>query len=84
MPPARVTVITELSTVAGASWPAWPCAEASNPTASTAQSTSGTPRIAAICSSTGVFSEAEVAALMASWLRPANAAAKARKWKLWG
>src|SRR5216684_4602441 len=50
-PPARVTVITELSTVAGRSTLAsCPCPRASNPTQSTAESTSGTPRICAIWS----------------------------------
>ena len=50
-PPARVMSISELSTVAGASRSAslpWP--RASKPTASTPQSTSGSPRICAIWS----------------------------------
>src|SRR6218665_3254873 len=52
LPAARVTSINELRTVAGASAcePAWPWPRASKPTASTAQSTSGVPRICAICS----------------------------------
>src|SRR6185437_15774684 len=51
LPAARVTSMIELSTVAGASWPEsepWP--RASKPTASTAASTSGTPRICSIWS----------------------------------
>ena len=53
-PPARVMVISELSTVAGASFvaPACPWPRASKPTQSTPQSTSGSPRICAIWSPT--------------------------------
>src|SRR5919204_86225 len=54
-PPARVTSMIELSTVAGASWSAsFPWPRASKPTASTAASTSGTPRICSICCGSGV------------------------------
>src|SRR5664279_3521948 len=49
--PAPVMSISEFSTVAGASCPeSFPCPCASKPTASTPQSTSGTPRICSIWS----------------------------------
>ncbi|MNJ55868.1 hypothetical protein D3C77_513870 [compost metagenome] len=56
LPATRTTPINELSTVAGASClaPAWPWPRASKPTASTAQSTSGSPSRLAICSCSGV------------------------------
>src|SRR5258708_549240 len=46
--PARATVIMSFSTVAGASPAPAPCPFASNPTQSTAASTSGSPRICSI------------------------------------
>ncbi|MCY1177625.1 hypothetical protein D9M73_179410 [compost metagenome] len=56
LPATRTTPINELRTVAGASCftPAWPWPRASKPTASMAQSTSGSPSSAAICSCSGV------------------------------
>jgi hypothetical protein len=60
-PPAAVMSIRELSTVAGASWEAsLPCPRASKPTASTPQSTSGTPRICSICSAGEPFETSTV------------------------
>ena len=51
-PPARVIVISALRTVAGASSVCWvPCPRASKPTASIDASTSGTPRICSMSSS---------------------------------
>src|SRR6266853_6727837 len=60
-PPARVTVMSEFSTVAGCSVPAcsaWPFA--SKPTQSTAESTSGTPRIWATRSPRGIRSRKSI------------------------
>src|SRR5699024_8729543 len=48
--PTRVTFMMSFSTVAGASSAPSPCPRASNPTASTAASTSGSPTISAIMS----------------------------------
>ncbi|MOA22440.1 hypothetical protein D3C78_1429960 [compost metagenome] len=62
LPATRTTPISALSTSAGASCcaPSWPWPRASKPTASTAQSTSGSPSRLAICSCSGV-----------SWVRSA-------------
>ena len=59
LPATRVTSISEFSTVAGASScePLCPWPRASKPTQSMAQSTSGSPRMAAICSPSEVSSD---------------------------
>src|SRR6202012_3191728 len=70
-PPAAVTSISEFSTVAGASCAsALPCPRASKPTASTAASTSGTPRI---CSSWSLGSpSATLTVSQPNWLGPGH------------